>query len=136
MRKPKDEWTVPKFCPNAVKELLPVKAKGIEATFETAGASKDNDDDNSECMWLMVTATPAEPYELTDLHLRVDDETHMDARQLPNLIPIEQLKGSHEACSQTGLAVTSRAFNVESEEPNDAPDIKINKLPVNGTLVP
>jgi hypothetical protein len=47
-RKPKDELTVPKFWPNAVMELLPVKTKGVDTTADTVCASKVNDDDKSE----------------------------------------------------------------------------------------
>jgi hypothetical protein len=70
------------------------------------------------------------------LHLKDDEETHCDTWQLPNLIPIEQLNGTQAACSQTGFIEERRAFKVESAEPNDDPVIKMNELPVEGTLVP
>ena len=52
------------------------------------------------------------------------------------MIPGEQLKGDHAACSHSGLFEESRAFIVESEKPNDAPDTTTNVLPVVGALVP
>jgi len=50
------------------------------------------------------------------------------------LTPAEQLKGVHVACSHTGLIEKSLAFDVESEDPNDAPETKMKELPVDGTF--
>jgi len=135
-RKPNDERTVPKFWPNTVTELQPVKAEGFDTTAEIVCASKVIDDDSSECIRSIVTDKPAEPYELTDLHFKDEEDIHMDTWQLPKRIPTEQLSGTHEACSQTGLVEESRAFTVESEEPKDAPEIKMKVFPVVGTFCP
>jgi hypothetical protein len=79
---------------------------------------------------------PEEPYEGPVLQLIDDEDNHVDTRQLPNLIPDEQLNGAHAACSHSGLIENSRALGEESAEPNDTPNTTTNELPVEGILVP